>query len=104
LVRYENLLARPIEELKRVCSLVGADPPASRLEEIVESRSYGQVSPGERGSGRFVRRAEPGGWRETMDERERSAMHEILGPKLDELGYLRDREALPAEGALPHAS
>ena len=43
-----------------------------------------------------------------MSEREQAAMHEILGPKLVELGYMSDAEAAArAEGhaaALPSAS
>ena len=104
MVRYEDLRARPAEELIRVCGLVSADPPVSRIEEIVNSRSYEHVAPDQRGSGRFVRRATPGGWRETMDERERAAMHEILGPKLAELGYMEARDSARAKRALPSAS
>ncbi len=108
MVRYEDLRARPAEELLKVCGIVSADPPMSRIEEIVNSRSYESVPVEQRGSGQAIRRAEPGGWREHMSEREQAAMHEILGPKLVELGYMSDAEAAArAEGhaaALPSAS
>jgi hypothetical protein len=39
-----------------------------------------------------------------MDAREQAAMHEILEPKLVELGYMRDPEAASHEPALPSAS
>ena len=41
-----------------------------------------------KGDGQEIRRAEPGGWANHMSREEILAMHEIIGDKLDELGYL----------------
>jgi hypothetical protein len=42
-----------------------------------------------KGSGRHIRQAKPGGWAEHMTREEIRAMHEILAPKLTELGYMK---------------
>jgi hypothetical protein len=92
LVRYENLLADPARELVRICSTLGIDASRDRLEEIVTSHAYGRVPERSKGAGKVVRAARPGGWRENMTRAERDAMLQIMGPKLEELGYLEPRE------------
>ena len=88
LVRYEELRRDTEPELRRICRLLGADPDEERLREIVRRTSIDRVPRELRGAGREIRRAEPGGWRETMSAGEQAAMHEILAPKLTELGYM----------------
>jgi hypothetical protein len=92
LVRYEDLLADPAGQLERICSTLGIDATRERLAEIVTKHAYGRVPDRRKGSGKVVRAARPGGWRETMTRTEKDAMLEIMGPKLDELGYLQPRE------------
>lgn len=92
MVRYEKLRRHPEPELRRICGLLGAEPTAERLDEIVSRSSFDRVPREHRGAGREIRRAEPGGWRETMSAGERAAMHEILAPKLIELGYMDESE------------
>jgi Sulfotransferase family len=92
LIRYEDLLADPGGQLERICSTLGIGATSEQLEEIVTRHAYGRVPDGHKGSGKVVRAARPGGWRETMTRAEQSAMLQIMGPKLDELGYLEPRE------------
>jgi hypothetical protein len=89
LVRYENLLSAPEEELARVARLLGISSSAHRLHEIASARDFDLVQPDERGVGRAVRRAAPGGWRHSLTRSERRALLDVLGPKLRELGYER---------------
>jgi hypothetical protein len=98
LIRYEELRADPVPQLARICELLGVAVGAERLAEIAGATSYSSVPFEQKGAGREIRRAEPGGWRSSMSETEIEAMHQILGPKLAELGYLRPEE-LPARRA-----
>jgi hypothetical protein len=98
LVRYEDLLSAPERELERICSRLGIRATPERLREIVAGHSYGRVPEGSKGSGKEVRAAQPGTWRENMSRKEQTAMLEIMGEKLDELGYLEpgDRRWFPS--------
>jgi hypothetical protein len=93
LVRYEDLRGEPERELRRICHLLGADPDQERVDEIVAMASYERVPKSRKGNGQEIRRAKPGGWRETMNAKEQAAMHEILAEKLIELGYLEPGRA-----------
>ncbi len=87
LVRYEELLSQPAAQLGRICALLELDVPPAELERIAAARNYDAVSPARRGNGRAVRLARPGGWRRNLSRTERDALLEIVGPKLERLGY-----------------
>jgi hypothetical protein len=88
LVRYEHLRGGPSRELGRICRSVGAEIGAERLNEIAGRHSYESLPMEDKGDGKEVRTARPGGWREHLDESEQRAMLDVMGPKLAELGYL----------------
>jgi hypothetical protein len=89
LIRYEEMRRDPAGALSQICPVVGlGDPPRERITEVAGRRSFESVPRGEKGSGRQIRRARPGSWRDTMRPEEIAAMHEILAGKLEELGYL----------------
>ncbi|HEX8082737.1 MAG TPA: sulfotransferase [Solirubrobacteraceae bacterium] len=87
LVRYEELLADPARELGRVLETIGLQVPAALVEEVVAKHEYAKVPAAERGPGRFVRAASPGGWCERLSAEEQEALIEILGPTCEKLGY-----------------
>jgi hypothetical protein len=89
LIRYEEMRADPVGALRRICAMLGIDAGTGRLEEIAAANSFSRVPQTDKGTGRAIRRAEPGGWAAHMSHDEIIQMHDILGPKLDELGYLR---------------
>jgi Sulfotransferase family len=89
LIRYEEMRADPVAALERICSMLGIQATREQLEEIAGTHCFSRVPKSDKGAGREIRRAEPGGWASHMTREEIGQMHEILGPKLDELGYLR---------------
>jgi len=88
LVRYEDLLADPAMALERVCAALGLHVPPLRLASIAQAQSYDRVSTADKGRGKVVRAANPGGWRTSMSADEQAAMLEIMGEALAELGYV----------------
>lgn len=92
LIRYEDLRRQPTVELPKICKVLRANPSQERIDEIVAMASYERVPTSQKGNGHEIRRAKPGGWRETMSASEQRAMHDILAPKLEELGYLGEAE------------
>jgi len=89
LVRYEEMRADPVAALGRVCEAIGIEADSDRLAAIARANEYSRVPDQQKGNGREIRRARPGGWASHMTDDEIVAMHEILAPKLNELGYLK---------------
>jgi Sulfotransferase family len=97
LVRYEDLLRDPTHQLTRICRRFGLLAGEAKVRELAERHAFVRTSGEQRGSGKEKRFAEPGRWRRNLTEPERAAMHELMGDKLEELGYA---EPLPV-GADP---
>jgi hypothetical protein len=93
LIRYEEMRADPVAALERICSMLGIEASREQLEEVAGTHSFSRVPKSDKGAGREIRRADPGGWSSHMTREEITQMHEILGEKLDELGYLRPGDA-----------
>ncbi len=89
LIRYEEMRDDPADALGRICDLLGIDAARDRIETIASANDYGRVPPSAKGSGREIRKAKPGGWAKHMTPEEIADLHEILAPKLEELGYLQ---------------
>jgi len=84
-IRYEDLRGDTEIWVTRICEMVGADP--ARVPEIVEAHRFEKQPSAARGRRRFIRRARPGGWRESMSRPEQKAMHQVMGKTLAEFGY-----------------
>lgn len=89
LIRYEELRDNTEVLVTRICEMVGVDP--ARVPEVVEAHRFEKQPSAARGRRRFIRRAQPGGWRDNMSRAEQRAMHEAMGETLAEFGYERDR-------------
>jgi hypothetical protein len=88
LVRYEDLVADPVRHVERIGDLLPVDMAPGAVQAAVAAHDYERVPATEKGDGKFIRSAQPGGWRDNLSVAEQRAMHEIMGPKLVELGYL----------------
>jgi Sulfotransferase family len=89
LIRYEEMRDDPVAALTGICAMLGIEATREQLEEIAAVNDYSAVPKTQKGTGREIRRAAPGGWAAHLSREEIIEMHEILAPKLDELGYLR---------------
>jgi len=87
LVKYEELLASPVETFGELARWIGLPMTEGRAREVVAAQEFSRVPPNERGSGKFLRAAEPGLWRENMSAAEQRLVNDLLGKKLGELGY-----------------
>lgn len=86
-IRYEQLLADPLPTLGGLLRWAGLETSEDRLHEFVSRESFSTIPPEERGQGKFFRAATPGLWRENLSAAEQELMTELIGEKLDELGY-----------------
>jgi sulfotransferase family protein len=94
LVRYEDLVADPVRELQRIGKVLPIATPRRALAAAAAAHDYERVPPADKGDNKFIRSAQPGGWRGNLTPTERRIMHEVMGAKLVELGYL-EPEASP---------
>jgi hypothetical protein len=85
LIRYEALRERTVETLEGVCGVLGFD--SAKAAEVADRHRFERVPRQARGPRRIVRAASPGSWRENLSTAEQDAMHEALGPALEEFGY-----------------
>jgi hypothetical protein len=92
LIRYEEMRRDPVGALTKTCRMLGVEVGESHLERIAAANSFSRVPESDKGPRREIRLARTGGWAEHMSAEEIDAMHEILAPKLGELGYMQPGE------------
>jgi Sulfotransferase family len=93
-VRYEDLLARPVELFAGMVTFLGGDADPETIEKIVGENSF-ESRTGDRALGTedpksFLRKGISGDWKNHFTERDRRAYAEEAGDLLVELGYERD--------------
>ena len=86
LVRYEQLRRDPVSALSRICPALGIAADRETIESTARANAYENLPAAQKGEGREIRLAQPGNWAQTMSASEIAAMHELLGPKLEEMG------------------
>ena len=90
-VRYEDLLARPEAEVRRLLEFLGADADDETVRRCVNAASFEKLSRGrERGEedpSSFFRKGVAGDWRNTFTEQDRRVFEQAAGDLLAQLGY-----------------
>lgn len=87
LLRYEDLLREPHENLRSVFAWLDLDVSEDEVSEWIRMNDFDQIPSNERGPKQFYRAASPGLWRVNLTEEEKSAVDMVIGGKLRELGY-----------------
>ena len=124
LVRYEDLLADPATELKKVSPMLKIEPTADRIERAVRLSSASHMRDLEKSQWKkwvttkdtradipFVREAKSGGWRKRLSEASVRAIENAWGQTMVELGYelvstpdLAAGRAVSREGVTAHSN
>ena len=108
-IRYEDLLADPVPELRRVCAFAGLERDPALLVAVVEQASFermqvkerkakevaGQRLPAER---LFFRRGQAGSYRDEMTAEALEAFMDQAGPTLRRFGYPTTESGLETAG------
>jgi peptidoglycan/xylan/chitin deacetylase (PgdA/CDA1 family) len=87
MVRYEDLLAEPAENLGELVEFLGLRRGERWLERSVEVNAFESVAPEQKGPKKFFRSASPGAWQKNLGDTEVAILHEVMGDKLREFGY-----------------
>src|SRR5262245_61265124 len=62
LIRYEEMRDDPVGALRGICSMLGIEVSREQLEEVAGTHAFSAVPKSDKGEGREIRRADPGGW------------------------------------------
>lgn len=84
LLRYEDLRARPLPEMKKLCSELGLPVEDDALARAVEKHSFEELPQESKGEGKFHRKARPGGWSEDLTPKQVGIIERITEPILEE--------------------
>ena len=84
LIRYEDLRAEPVATMKRICSQLEIAADEEEIRRVVERHSWKKVPEDEKGSGKFYRKAKPGGWQEDLTPEQAQMVEEIAAPLIAE--------------------
>ena len=95
-VRYEDLLTRPEEEVRRLLGFLGTEAGEKSARRCVEAASFERLSKGrkrgEEDPASFFRKGVAGDWRDVFTREDRRIFKEEAGDLLVELGYEKDSE------------
>jgi len=70
---------------------LGIKVDRTKLEAAVAEHSWEQIPSGDKGTGKFYRKAQPGSWREDLSAGQISFIEDITGPILDKY-YRQDTD------------
>jgi hypothetical protein len=95
-VRYEDLLTRPEEEVRRLLGFLGTEAGEKSARRCVEAARFERLSKGrkrgEEDPASFFRKGVAGDWRDVFTREDRRIFKEAAGDLLVELGYEKDSE------------
>jgi hypothetical protein len=118
LIRYEDLLADPAAELRKVVPMLGVDAAQERILRAIELSSAKQMRSLEKAQSEqwvttkdsrkdipFVREAKAGGWRKQLPEESVRRIETAWGGLMQELGYaLSEQKTVSAVVEKPYAT
>jgi hypothetical protein len=81
-VRYEDLRQNPVDTLKTMYGTLGIEAAESQLKVAVMKHSWEQIPESEKGSGKFYRSAQPGGWMNDLSPEQIQIIENVTGPVL----------------------
>jgi Sulfotransferase domain len=84
LVRYEDLRADTLGALKRLYSALLIPMDEWELARVVEKHRWEKVPEKKKGTGKFYRKATPGGWAQDLTPKQITTVEGITAPLLEE--------------------
>ena len=95
IVKYEDLVDDGVSSLSNlIMALTGQRPDPAAVEDIVTRYSFAAQAnrpPGVEQKGRFLRKGQPGDWRNKFDYRAAELFAELAQTELEQLGYETDK-------------
>ncbi len=83
LVRYEDLKADTLGEMKHIYSVLGMPADEEQLARAVEKHSWENISEDKKGEGKFYRKGSAGSWKEDLTPEQVRIVERITAPLLE---------------------
>ena len=83
-VRYEDLRDETFGTMQRIYSALEIPVDERELSRVVENRSWENIPERKKGSGKFLRKATPGGWVDDLTPQQAKTIERITAPLLKE--------------------
>jgi len=83
IVKYEELRADALEEMRRIHSVLGMSVDQKKLGQSVHEHSWENIPEDQKGEGKFRRKATPGSWREDLTTAQARIVEETTRPLLE---------------------
>lgn len=87
MIRYEELLEKTSEILKKLYQFIEIEISDEKINELVEKYSFKNIPEKDKGEGKFRRFATPGKWKENFDDDEKKVIDSIMGETLKKIDY-----------------
>ena len=87
LISYEELIAAPLNTMKRLHNDIELPTTIKSLESVIEKYSWQNIPDEKKGEGKAMRKATPGGWRVDLSQSQVQTVEEITGDLMERLGY-----------------
>jgi hypothetical protein len=84
LVRYEDLTRDTFGTLKSMYEALGVRVDEAQLKAAIEKHSWERIPEEDKGSGKFFRKGQAGGWQEDLTPKQVGIVEKITAPVLDE--------------------
>ncbi len=84
LIRYEDLRADTLGTMYHLCSALEIPTDEKQLARVIEKHAWENIPEEEKGSGKFYRKASPGGWRKDLTSEQAKTIEKITAPLLKE--------------------
>jgi GT2 family glycosyltransferase len=82
IVRYEDLRLDTVGALRTMYDALGVEADEVRLMRAVAKHSWDRIPDAQKGSGKFYRKAQPGGWKEDLSSEQVRIIENVTGPIL----------------------
>ena len=87
MVKYEDLLTSPINEIKKIYDFLGYQLPEAKIKEIADVTSFENVPDELKGEDKNIRKAQPESFKDYFSEKELEMVNEIMKNNLEKYDY-----------------
>lgn len=88
MIGYEELREDPFRCIRGIYETLRIGIDENRLKEAIAKRAWENIPEGEKGEGKFFRKAKPGSWKEDLTERQIEIVERVIAGRVD----TRDRK------------
>jgi len=86
-IKYEDLKKNTKSELRKIYQFLDVKISDIELDKLISTYDFKKIPKSEKGKGKFIRSAKPGGWKDNFSKNEQNLMNSLMSKTLEEFGY-----------------